>query len=157
MGAILDGIGNIFSGGTWRQSGGELASQDWNAYQAQLARDFSSLEAEKARLFSSVEAQKNRDFQEYMSNTAYSRAFQDMKSVGLNPYLMSSGASTPSGTTAQTVSAQSERAGGSFARKHSDQVTRIISVLANTALGMLSGGVASSAAKYSGTAIGFRS
>lgn len=47
-----------------------------------------------------MENQKNRDFQEQMSNTAYQRASQDMKTAGLNPAMMfgsGSSASTPSG------------------------------------------------------------
>lgn len=50
------------------------------------------------------EAQKNRDFQEKMSNTAYTRAVADMKNAGLNPGMMygNSGmqASTPAGSMA---------------------------------------------------------
>lgn len=50
------------------------------------------------------EAQKNRDWQEQMSNTAYTRGVEDMKNAGLNPGMMYSGAnmqaSTPSGGAA---------------------------------------------------------
>lgn len=50
-------------------------------------------------------AQKQMDFQERMSNTAYSRATEDMIRAGLNPALMygSAGpASTPSGAMAES-------------------------------------------------------
>lgn len=66
-------------------------NRKFNAYQAQLNRAFNASEAEK-----------NRVFQERMSNTAYSRAVSDLKSVGLNPYLVigNGGASSPSGSVA---------------------------------------------------------
>lgn len=52
--------------------------------------------------FNASEARKNRKFQEYMSNTAYQRAVEDMKKAGINPIMAFSngGASTPSGSTA---------------------------------------------------------
>lgn len=71
----------------------------FNASQSALERDFSSREA-----------QKNRDWQERMSNSAYSRAISDLKSSGVNPYAVLtglSGASTPSGATASGSTARS--------------------------------------------------
>lgn len=71
----------------------------FNASQSQLERDFSA-----------SEAQKNRDWQERLSNTAYSRAIADLKSSGVNPYAVltgMSGASTPSGATATGSTARS--------------------------------------------------
>lgn len=57
--------------------------------------------------YNSAEAQKNRDWQEYMSNTAYQRAMEDMKKAGLNPILayQQGGASTPAGGQATSAMA----------------------------------------------------
>lgn len=75
---------------------------------------FNAAEAEKARSFSSEEAAKSRAWQEQMSNTSYSRAAADLKSIGINPYAMMSGfsaASTPAGATASGSAARSGNGG----------------------------------------------
>lgn len=67
---------------------------------------------QEANRFSAEEAQKQRDWETEMSNTAMQRQVADMQKAGLNPALMyggtsSSGASTPSGASASSVSPSS--------------------------------------------------
>ena len=62
----------------------------------------------EANAFTAQEAQKQRDYETEMSNTAYQRQVADMQAAGINPALAmsgsASGASTPSGASAQSVS-----------------------------------------------------
>lgn len=71
-------------------------------------RQFNYLMAKYTNDYNANEAQKQRDFEERMSNTAYSRAIADMRKNGLNPYLaIGAQASTPSGVAAHGQSAYS--------------------------------------------------
>jgi len=93
---ISAGLGSVLGAGL-----GFLGQQDTNTSSAQIAQQ--STEASMA------EAQRNRDFQERLSNTAYQRQVEDMKSAGLSPmlaYMKGGGASSPAGSTGQVTSAQ---------------------------------------------------
>lgn len=90
-GAVGQGISNLISGGTWKQSGAQIAQNEFNASEAQKARD--AVIAENAL---------DRSFQERMSNTAITRQVADMQKAGINPAMAfagggANGASTPSG------------------------------------------------------------
>lgn len=84
------------------------------------ANRFNALEAEKSRQFNATEAQKARDFELYMSNSAYSRAVEDMRKAGVNPasltgvFSSGSAASTGSGSaaTSSPASSSSSKASG---------------------------------------------
>lgn len=90
--------------------------RDWNRNLEMLDRQnaFTAAQQEKANAFSASEAKKNRDWQEQMSNSAYSRAASDLKSIGINPYAMLSGfsgASSPSGSAASSGAGRSGTGG----------------------------------------------
>lgn len=61
---------------------------------------------DKQNAFNAEQAQLQRDFEERMSSTAYSRAVDDLKRAGINPYAFGTpaSASTPSGASASSGS-----------------------------------------------------
>lgn len=83
---VFNGIGNLISGGTWKQSGSEIASQDFAHNEAELAHE-RTMEAD---------------------NTKYQRAVEDIQEAGLNPNLIYGAGGTPSSTpTSSSASAGS--------------------------------------------------
>lgn len=96
---------NIGYGGTYG-TGANATAEQWAMMQ--YANSFNQAEAEKNREFQAEQARLNRKWQEKMSNTAYQRAVADLQKAGINPILAySSGASTPTGSTASGSSASS--------------------------------------------------
>jgi hypothetical protein len=93
-----------------------LEQMGYNTLGAITQGIYNHIENSVAMNFNSTEAMKNREWQEYMSNTAYQRAVEDMKKAGLNPILafQNGGASTPGGS-AGTISGASMGAPSSSA------------------------------------------
>lgn len=72
-------------------------------------------------------AQRQQDFQAQMSNTAYTRAVNDMRNAGLNPALAynNGGASTPSGSMAQLQAPRTGDIGAGLASTAKSAATMI--------------------------------
>ena len=95
IGTKLQGVGDWYEG---------IVTSGAGKY---LGTNLTGAERE-ANEFTAQEAQKQRDWETEMSNTAFQRQVADMQKAGVNPALAmtggASGASTPSGASAQSVS-----------------------------------------------------
>lgn len=98
----------------------EAAAERQMAYQTQSARE--------AMKFSADEAEKNRQWQERMSNTAYTRAVTDLKAAGLNPVL-AAGATTPASTPAGNAATGIAQTGSQAQVSEYNSALEVMSVL----------------------------
>lgn len=100
-----------------------------------IQNQFTADQNARMMAFNADEAQKAREWQEMMSNTAYSRAMADAKKAGINPALIFSqgGATTPTGSSAY-VNAQGATSPGGRGSNSVANVLGSISGVANTAL-----------------------
>lgn len=116
---------SVSYGSHWANTAGNLASARSQAY-AQIANANSMSNWKTAADYNAAQAQAQRAWQEYMANTQYQRAVEDMKKAGLNPILAASngigGAAIGSGAAA-SMSAPETFMGTSLAEQNSAGTT----------------------------------
>lgn len=82
----------------------------WFAKNILRTRDTNRLDADYEAYLNNINnrneakaVQSARAWDEFMSSTAYSRAFEDMKRAGINPYLLLNSGSSPATSTGSSV------------------------------------------------------
>lgn len=113
-------IANGYSGG-WNSTLGTGAIMSALSQEnARQANEWAKENMREAMAYNSKEAQKARDWEEMMSNSAYTRAVADMKKAGINPILAAgSQASTPTAGIASVNALQAQ-----MAREYTDSESR---------------------------------
>lgn len=101
---LLEGLSTLASGlgGLWSNYQNAKNADKANALQYKIFQE--------QQAFNSAEAEKQRAWETEMSNTAYSRARQDMENAGINPILLGNSAqaaSTPTGAAADSAASHS--------------------------------------------------
>lgn len=91
---------------------------------------FNAYQAEKERQFNAEQAELQRKENRYLSDTAYSRAVKDLKSVGINPYAFAQSGSSP---VVSTAPATATTARGTFSTGDKNRYSSNLA-LAGTAL-----------------------
>lgn len=121
LGGLLAGAGSVVGGllgfGAQKDTNDTNAAlarenREWMTEENLKQRDFNAAQAVLDRDFQSQQAGLGRDFTERLSNTAFRRAVNDMRSAGLNPMLLAAPGGHPA-STPQAATATGSRAAAS--------------------------------------------
>lgn len=93
------------------QNGAEKGFDEaYEAYKANWENDYNNYLNDINTYYENKAVQSARAFDEYMSNTAYQRAFKDLEKAGLNPYMLVGTSSiAPASSTSSAKAEYSKR------------------------------------------------